>query len=294
MTDGLLLIDKPGGMTSMAVTRRIKRLLDVKKAGHLGTLDPLATGLLPMMVGKATKLGQFFEEGDKTYIGSMRLGQVTDTLDSEGQLLEEHDPQGISLEDVTAAAKNFQGEIPQVPPMHSAIKHQGKPLYQLARQGREIERKARTITIYALEILGLTGPDADFEVTCSKGTYVRTLVHDLGRKLGCGAHLTSLRRTRQGLFSIDDALALKDLKPEQAIEALIPLHECLPDWPEIQVDEDQQLRLKDGMSIPADEFQMPRTSLGIRYRMVSERLVALAETHELEGDILLKPIKVFI
>ena len=204
--DGVLCIDKPLGLSSNAALQRVKRFIGASKAGHTGTLDPLATGLLPICLGDATKFSRFFLDADKTYLTTLRLGQVTTTGDREGEVLEEKPvPATLDPALLDEVITRFTGRIDQVPPMYSALKHKGQPLYKLARKGKEVDRPARSIVIHRLEIIAVQSPLLTLEVTCSKGTYVRTLAEDIGRALGFGAHLESLRRTVSGPFSLADA-----------------------------------------------------------------------------------------
>ncbi|MDR0595684.1 MAG: tRNA pseudouridine(55) synthase TruB [Puniceicoccales bacterium] len=209
--NGILLIDKPAGLTSHDVVHKIRQVTAIKRVGHAGTLDPLATGLLLVLIGRATKISQFLVDLDKCYEGIMQLGIETDSHDSEGNAVAQRDVQGITLERLRASAATFEGDIEQIPPMFSAKKLNGKPLYKLARQGKVVDRQANWIAISKFEIESLSVDQANFCVCCSKGTYVRTLVHDLGQMLGCGAHLLSLRRTKIGQFSLDDAFPLDEI-----------------------------------------------------------------------------------
>lgn len=213
--DGILVLDKPMGISSNRALQRVKHLYNAAKAGHTGSLDPLATGVLPLCLGEATKFSQYLLDADKAYLSTFVLGTVTDTGDSEGQVLETRDASAITESDVVAAIKLFEGEIEQVPSMFSAIKQNGQPLYKLARQGLEVERKPRRIVIEKLELRDFRGgdkPEVDIYMECSKGTYVRSLAEDLGRALGCGAFVSALRRTRSGPFSIEDSVALGTLE----------------------------------------------------------------------------------
>lgn len=213
--DGILVLDKPMGISSNRALQRVKHLYNAAKAGHTGSLDPLATGVLPLCLGEATKFSQYLLDADKAYLSTFVLGTVTDTGDAEGQVLETRDASAITESDVVAAIKLFEGEIEQVPSMFSAIKQNGQPLYKLARQGLEVERKPRRIVIEKLELRDFRGgdkPEVDIYMECSKGTYVRSLAEDLGRALGCGAFVSALRRTRSGPFSIEDCVALGTLE----------------------------------------------------------------------------------
>ena len=213
--DGILVLDKPAGVSSNRALQMAKRLYGAAKAGHTGSLDPLATGVLPLCFGEATKFSQYLLDADKAYESTFVLGSVTDTGDAEGRVLESVDASGVTGADVAAALDAFRGEVEQVPPMYSALKHQGQPLYKLARQGREVERKARRVVITQLELRAFRGgerAEVDVFLECSKGTYVRSLAEDLGSALGCGAHVTSLRRTRVGPFRIEDSVTMGTLE----------------------------------------------------------------------------------
>jgi tRNA pseudouridine55 synthase len=211
--DGVLLLDKPTGMTSNAALQKARWLLNAEKAGHTGTLDPLATGLLPLCFGEATKFAGELLDADKSYRATLRLGVTTDSADSDGSILLTR-PVEVDADKWRTAMADFRGEIDQVPPMHSALKRDGKPLYEYARQGIELPREARRITIYRLELVSFSGDEAVIDVDCSKGTYVRTLAADLGEALGCGAHLTALRRTRIDNLDVAEAISLEHLEAQ--------------------------------------------------------------------------------
>ncbi len=210
--DGVLLVDKGTDMTSHDVVAVARRVIDQKKIGHCGTLDPLATGLLILVLGKGTKIQDLLMSEDKEYEGTIRLGQVTNTQDSDGEVTEEKDVPDFDEAAIKAAFDEFQGDFYQMPPMVSAIKKDGVPLYKLARQGKEVKRDPRLVHVYKHEIKAIRLPEIDFRVVCSKGFYVRTYAHDIGQKLGCGAHLSSLRRTKSGKFMADGAITFEELK----------------------------------------------------------------------------------
>lgn len=205
--DGVLLLDKPAGLTSNAALQTCKRALRACKAGHTGSLDPMATGLLPLCFGEATKVTQFLLDADKRYRAVFRLGQQTTTYDCEGEVIAQAPVTATALE-IERALKRFEGRIEQVPPMYSAIKRDGEPLYKLARAGVEVVREPRLVEIYAIRILSFAGERLELEIDCSKGTYIRSLAHDLGRALGCGAHVAALRRLAVGVLRVEDAIAL--------------------------------------------------------------------------------------
>ena len=219
MANGIIIIDKPGGWTSMDVCAKLRGILKTKKIGHAGTLDPMATGVLPVFVGQATRAVSFAESGRKEYAATLRLGQVTDTQDTTGETLEEH-PVKVSMDDLRAVLGRFTGDIVQIPPMFSAVKIGGQKLYDLARQGKTVERQPRPVTVYELEVteqLSLT--DFALRILCSKGTYVRTLCHDIGQALGCGGCMASLRRTMAAGFTLAECCTLDEV--QQQGEALL-------------------------------------------------------------------------
>jgi tRNA pseudouridine55 synthase len=232
---GVLLLDKGLGMSSNAALQQVKRLYRAEKAGHTGTLDPLASGLLPICFGAATKFAQVSLDADKRYLATLKLGVTTIGGDGEGAVLRVRAVDVTRL-DVERACAGFVGAIRQVPPMHSALKHDGKPLYAYAREGVEVEREARAVTIHSIDVVEGSGDRWLIDVACSKGTYVRTLAEGIGEALGCGAHLAALRRTASGRLSIDAALAIDSLEglDERALDAvLLPAHALVADWPEV-------------------------------------------------------------
>ncbi len=224
--DGVLLVDKPAGLTSHDVVDRVRRHFGFKKVGHCGTLDPAATGLLILVLERATKLQDRLMSDDKAYEGTMLLGVSTDSQDADGQIIAEKPVPTLTTEDIESAFARFRGDIQQVPPMVSAVKHQGTPLYKLARKGKTVEREPRLVHIYDLRVLGLELPRIKFRVVCTKGTYVRTLCSEIGDALSCGAHLFELRRTRSGNFDVKDAHRLDEILQrtrEQLKELIIPI-----------------------------------------------------------------------
>jgi tRNA pseudouridine55 synthase len=249
--DGVLLLDKPIGLSSNDALIRVKRLYLAKKAGHTGTLDPLATGLLPLCFGEATKFSQDLLEADKTYEATMRLGIRTATGDAEGEAIETRE---VSCDEaaVVAAMARFLGDIVQVPPMYSALKRDGKPLYEYARAGQTVEREGRQVTILALEMLSCALPDVTFRVTCTKGTYVRTLAEDIGEALGCGAHLVALRRTGVGALTLEHAVtldALSDAAEGERDQWLQPVDALLSTFPAVQLDDEATRRFLHGQRL---------------------------------------------
>jgi tRNA pseudouridine55 synthase len=229
--EGVLLVDKPTDHTSHDVVARLRGKLRMKRVGHAGTLDPMATGLLVILVGKATRLSQYLTNLDKEYEGTIELGKTTNTQDAEGEVRETRPVPPLTEEDLRAALKGFLGDQYQTPPMYSAIKIDGVPLYKLARKGEEIEREPRFIRLASWEVTGFALPRFDFRLQCSKGTYVRTLAHDLGEKLGCGAHLAALRRTATGTFRLAQALTMEQIEALTIPEIekhFIPAHQAAP------------------------------------------------------------------
>jgi tRNA pseudouridine55 synthase len=251
--NGILNINKPEGMTSFGVISRLKHLTGQKHVGHTGTLDPIATGVLPVCFGQATRISRFITESDKTYVATIKLGISTDTYDREGKITGETDFSGITPEQVTVALHSFSGTIKQVPPAFSAIKLQGQKLYKLARSGIVLKPEAREVTVNRLQVLSMELPFISLEIDCSKGTYIRSLAHDLGQVLGCGAHLTKLERTRCGLFTIQDAVELTTA--EQAVtrgeweNLLYAIDYPLVSYIKVTLDSEQELKVQHGLSI---------------------------------------------
>ena len=250
--DGVLLLDKPTGLGSNAALQAVKRLYRAQKAGHAGTLDPLASGLLPILFGEATKFSQLALDSDKEYLASARLGVTTTTADAEGEILERR-PVELQENAIEPVLAGFRGDIDQVPPMYSALKHEGRPLYALAREGRSIARAPRRVRIDALQLLRHAGDLLELRVRCSKGTYVRTLVEDIGRALGCGAHLSALRRTAAGGFRVEDAASLARLQSASEAERdhwLLPVDRLLAGLPRVDLPGPLADRFCRGQAIP--------------------------------------------
>ncbi|MCM2263801.1 MAG: tRNA pseudouridine(55) synthase TruB [Desulfuromonadales bacterium] len=249
--NGLLLVDKPGGMTSFDVVRKVRRWCGTRQVGHCGTLDPSATGVLPVAIDSATRLVEYLMAGVKEYVAVLRLGATTDTQDGDGQILATHPWNNIERRALDVAIANFVGPILQMPPMHSALKRDGVPLYKLARQGIQVEREPREVRIDSIEILDVALPDVTLRVTCSKGTYVRTLCHDLGQILGCGAHMAALRRTRCGNFRVEQCHSVDQLEAIAAAGGTLPIvasAAALADWPGLEVHADALPRLANGVA----------------------------------------------
>jgi tRNA pseudouridine55 synthase len=235
--NGLLLVDKPSGMTSHDVVRRVRRIFQTRKVGHAGTLDPLATGVLPIAVGSGTKVLQFLLVEEKSYRVTCRLGITTDSLDADGQVVRERPVPQLEQTVIEAVCRDFIGDIEQVPPMHSAIKQNGRPLYKLAHQGKTVVRQARPVRIDRLEIVAWEAPLLTLEIACGKGTYVRSLVADIGERLGCGAHVTGLSRLSCGDFSLNECYQLEQLETlEQPASALLDLLTALRRYPVVDLD----------------------------------------------------------
>lgn len=248
---GILLVDKPAGWTSHDVVGRLRRVTGQRRIGHSGTLDPMATGLLVVFLGRATRAVEFAEGHDKAYTALLRPCVTTDTLDTTGTVLSTSDVRPELAEVETALAK-FRGEIEQLPPMYSAIKQNGKKLYEIARAGGTVERKPRKITIYHLECTGEQDGDFVLEIECSKGTYIRTLCDDIGRELGCGACMSGLRRTRAGGFEVKDALTLEEIEHRGAEDCLLPVDTLFSGMPSVQLDSVRaEKALRNGMEIKA-------------------------------------------
>lgn len=247
----MLLLDKPLGMTSNAALQKARWLFNAEKAGHTGTLDPLATGLLPLCFGEATKFAGELLDADKTYLATVKLGIVTDTADAEGTVLATQ-PVMVTEAELQAVLPRFTGAIVQIPPMHSALKRDGVPLYELARQGIEVERTPRTVTIRSLELRAWRGDSFDLQVDCSKGTYVRTLAADIGSVLGCGAHLSALRRTRVGAMEVAQAVTLElldALSPGERDRLLLTPDALLADLPAVTLNEQEAARMLHGQPV---------------------------------------------
>lgn len=248
---GVVLLDKPAGVSSNHALQQVRRLYQAAKAGHTGSLDPFATGLLPICLGEATKFSHFLLDADKSYCATMLLGVTTTTGDTEGEVLSTADVR-VDRTIFEEALERFRGEIRQVPPMYSALKHQGRALYEYAREGVEIARDARNATIYRLELETLTGDDAVINVACSKGTYIRTLAEDIGKALGCGAHLTALRRLETGGFALAQALTMAQLEamtPEQLDAALLPADVLVQHLPSVTLDQESAFYLGRGQAV---------------------------------------------
>lgn len=254
--NGILLLDKPVGITSNAALQRVKRLFNAQKAGHTGSLDPLASGLLPICFGEATKLSAFLLDSDKVYVGTCKLGVRTSSADAEGEVIETRPVGDVDPVRVQEVLEQFTGEIQQIPPMHSAVKRQGQPLYKLAHQGIEVEREPRTAYIHALRQLRLEGDELDIFVHCSKGTYIRTLAEDIGEALGYGAHLSQLRRTGVGPFEEAESVTLEAIETlaeegrfSALDELLLPMDQALVKWPAVRLTDTTAYYVRQGQPV---------------------------------------------
>lgn len=278
VVDGVLLLDKPYAMTSNAALQTARRLLNAQKAGHTGTLDPLASGLLALTFGEATKFSADLLHADKTYIAGIKLGQKTTTGDLEGDFLQTR-PVRVNRADIEKALNAFRGDILQVPPMFSALKRDGKTLYDLAREGVSIERQARSVRIEKLEILEFADELLTVEVTCSKGTYIRVLAEDIGEALGCGAHLASLRRTKVGVLSLEDAVtlqALETMSVDERLATLKPLDALMQTLPAVHLSENDRVRFCHGQRLALGLPSCPR----VRVYGPDEQMVGTARVNE--------------
>jgi tRNA pseudouridine55 synthase len=294
MISGILLIDKPADVTSFDVVRRARRVLKIRKIGHLGTLDPFATGLLPLCLLEATKLVPYLMPEPKTYRARVKLGVTTDTQDSTGTVVATSEAMPTP-EEIIQAATRFVGGVTQVPPQYSAVHYRGERAYRLARRGEVAELAPRTVTIYDLIVEELAIPEFTMAVRCSQGTYIRTLAQDLGEVLGCGAHLAALRRLAVGPFKVDDALplaTLEELSREDLSSRIVPLTECLPGLRPIEVDAAAALQLRQGRPLvhaAADLLD------GEQVRVLADaELIAVAQVRNLTTQAVLAPVRVFL
>ncbi|MCR4303935.1 MAG: tRNA pseudouridine(55) synthase TruB [Gallionella sp.] len=296
--DGVLLFDKPLELSSNTALQKVRRLFQAEKAGHTGTLDPLATGLLPICFGEATKFSNALLDADKTYRALLRLGQTTSTGDAEGEITAEH-PVEVQQPVIDAVLAKFRGTIQQLPPMHSALKHQGKPLYEYIRKGETIERELRSVVIHELTLNSFSGKEMDFTVRCSKGTYIRTLAEDIGAALGCGAHLIGLRRTAIAHFDLANSHTLRQLEAMTGAErdaCILPLELLMPGMPKLQLDSGQIKRLAQGQRLSLDtclpdgkvNLQGPQGFIGVGLlqgrRLAPDRLLSTVAKQAATGS----------
>ena len=264
--NGIILLDKAKGESSNYALQRIKRLFHAKKAGHTGSLDPLATGVLPLCLGEATKISQFLLDSDKRYIAKVKLGERTDSGDSEGVVIDVQRRIDVDYDALVQTLTKFEGEIKQLPPMYSALKHRGVPLYKLARKGISIKRKVRAVTIHKIGLMNFDNNIAEIDVTCSKGTYIRTLADDLGQELGCGAHVIELRRLQAGVFSIDQCRGsneLEKIKESFGLSGLdkviVPMERAVEKLPEVVLASETARDIRNGQAVSFHE--LPKSGL---------------------------------
>ena len=288
---GFLLVDKPSGITSSKLVQVIKKTFSLNKIGHTGTLDPLATGLMVLCVGQATKFSQFLLVKDKSYRVSIKLGVATDTFDAEGLVTSEKDVNHVTRDLIEVSLTNFQGEIEQIPPMYSAIKKNGVPLYKMARRGLKVDLEPRKVRIYEIKMLGFDGKFLDLKVCCSKGTYIRTIAADLGDVLGCGAHVAELRRLSVGTYDEKDMLTFDELvkleNSDGLADHLLPIASAFKDWSEVLIDPRQARLLKNGAKL-ADRFVLRDSRVGI-YESIDGIEKKFIGVGEILGDGVLKP-----
>ena len=279
--DGILLLDKPLGMSSNAALQRAKGLYKARKAGHTGSLDPLASGVLPICFGEATKVSAFLLSSDKRYRTVAQLGQISSTGDMEGEILETKPVPTLDSAAIEAVLEQFRGPIEQIPPMHSALKHEGTPLYKLARQGISIERKVRHVTIYELTVLESSDTTLTLDVLCSKGTYIRTLVEDIGNALGCGAFVAELRRTEVSPFGEYPIYTLEQLtalaETGGLMDILLPVDTAIAHWPSLNLNAEETQRLCNGLRVERDDI--PEAE-GIRLYDPENRFIGTGQRHE--------------
>jgi len=287
---GVLVVDKPVGLTSHDIVQIVRKGTNIRRAGHTGTLDPRASGVLVILIGPAVRLSEYVSASDKRYQAVVRLGTSTDTYDADGRVVSTS-PVNITESQFETALKKFVGEIEQVPPPYSAVKIKGRKAYEMAREGEEVDLEPRKIQVYSLELLEWAPPEAVIDVYCSSGTYVRSLAHDLGEALGCGAHLVGLRRTKSGRFTLRDAVPLRKLRDAfengNWYQFLIPAAEALSDWPAVELSQEQLDTIRHGHRIPAEPDK------GTLVRGVSEQgeLIALLEYNSESNEW--QPRKVF-
>jgi tRNA pseudouridine55 synthase len=279
--DGVIVVDKPGGWTSHDVVNKMRRLAGTRKVGHLGTLDPAATGVLPLVIGRATRLAQFYTRNDKVYEGVVHFGWSTHSYDGDGERTSEERAVTLTAETVEAAFAPFRGAFEQVPPPVSAKKIGGRPAYELARKSQPVELKAVRVEVYALDVLGIEGAEATMRVHCSAGTYLRSIAHEAGVAMGCGAFLRSLRRTASGDFKIESARTLEQLAElaaeDRLREALIPAAEMLPDFPSETVDQITEGQIRNGRDFRTSPFQVRQGSRYVKAITAEGALVAIGE-----------------
>lgn len=288
MINGIIAINKPEGVSSARAVAHVKKKLGVKKIGHTGTLDPFATGLLLCTINKATRISQFFLDGHKRYLARVYLGLETDTYDLTGQTVftaSNSVMEALTKQDIKQVVQSFQGVQEQVPPIFSALKHKGQPLYKLARQGKKITKPPRQIEIFSLQIRDITLPWFDLEIFCSSGTYIRSLAFDIGKKLGCGAHLSKLSRTHSSEFKLEDSIELSELEAldkDDALARIIPMSKCLKFMPKIVVTGSMVKKIRFGQKLLVREINEPLTEPGLHIRIIDDNseLLAIVQLNE--------------
>ncbi len=295
MLNGIIVLDKPSGITSHDVVDRVRAVADQRRVGHAGTLDPIATGVLPLCLGTATRIAQLIQQGRKRYRASLELGLVTDTQDITGVVLERRDVREVTIAEIESVFERFRGEIEQVPPIFSAIKHKGTPLYQFARRGRDVYRPPRRVEIYRLELLEVSENRVSFDVECSKGTYVRTLCHDIGLALGCGATMVALRRLASEPFDESDAVPLDALSSREDIVAhLIPIDRAIHFVPAVHVSSEAARGVLHGQPVGRDRLtgDIPEVGAWVRMYDEDENLLALGRMVERNAVVCAHPKRV--
>ncbi len=287
--DGILVLDKPKGITSVGCLNKLKRRFRLRKIGHAGTLDPIAQGVLVVLLGQATKLAPYLTEGRKTYRGKFSIGLETDTYDKDGKIICTYSWDHITCDMVKSEVENWVTWKEQLIPPYAAVKHQGSPFYSLARKGEDVPIRTKPVTIFKVEVLNVDLPSVEFRVVCSKGTYVRSLVHITGKKLGCGAIITKLIREESVPFNISQAVSLDEILKDfdMLLERLIPIENCLPHWPKIFLDKKQSESIKQGKWLRSDDVAFPYKEEGVRALCLDyeKRPIALLETKFKDGKM---------
>jgi len=300
--NGVFVVDKPQGITSYDVVRTVKRVMPGVKIGYLGTLDPLATGVLPILLGEGTKLVPYLEAGTKTYEADLHLGVTTDTQDREGRILQSVDvgDYDLSPQKVEAVIQQFKGRIMQLPPMYSALKQNGEPLYKLARRGEAVQRAPREVEIYELQATEIAPPSLHLHIECSKGTYIRTMAHDIGEQLGCGAHLAELRRIRSGPFCLEDALTLDDierlLNTGELQGRILTLSQAMGFLPAVEVGDADAFHVHNGQTVILEDLPHRSEENERVVRVLTKKgggLVAVGGIQRGKEGLMLKPLRVF-
>jgi tRNA pseudouridine55 synthase len=285
--DGILNINKPQGETSFSIVAKVKRLIGERRVGHAGTLDPMATGVLPVCLGQGTRVVEFLADANKSYRAQIELGVTTDTYDATGRITAKKDSSGISQRQFETALNSFRGAIQQTPPMYSAIKYHGKPLYHLARAGLRVELQSRLIQVYRLELLDWRPPLASIEIECGKGTYVRSLAHDLGLTLGCGANLISLIRLRCGQFDIKDSITMSQLEGEFRHgywhRFVYPIDIVLSHWMAVVVNDDTAMAIRNGRPVHLDNDTLPSSKARCRVYASDGRFLGIVQFNSEKG-----------